>query len=327
MASANPLGIIESLGNGVDPGALGVQKLDTGYLDLRWLKLPRAQTLATARLGEARIEYRPGRPSVAGCNLSKTDFAGSDLGELTWESPYTLEDVKMDRIQGRHQCFRPGLVRQATFRRADLRDSHWGVSGKPGPTWDEVDFEGANLRGSTFGHPLFRGCRFGKTKLDGIDFNGSRFEDCVFQGPMRDVWFHGKGRGKGPDIQDLRNPMKNVDFTKADLQFVEFLDGADLTTCRFPERGYIRIRHPKRVFQLVRGRVASWKDKGRDEALKYVGYLVDYHFAQEVPLYVMRPEDLSDHRNLRGVGARILQELEAVLQEQSSDSDHIPSNP
>ncbi len=121
--------------------------------------------------------------------------------------------------------------------------------------------------------------------------------------------------------------MKNVDFTKADLRFVEFLDGVDLTTCKFPDKGYIRIRNPKKVFLLVRDRVAGWKNSGKNKAMKYVGYLVDYHFAMEVPLYVMRPEDLSDHRNLKGVGARILQELEAVLQEQSSDSDHIPSNP
>ncbi len=160
MSFTDPLGLLDNLGRGVDPGALGVHMLDSGYLDLRGLKLPRVQTLATARLGGARIEYRPGMPSVAGCMLSKVDFTGSNLGELTWESPYTLEDVKMDKIQGRHQCFRPGLVRRATFRRADLRDSHWGVSGKPGPTWEEVDFEGANLRGSTFGHPLFRACRF-----------------------------------------------------------------------------------------------------------------------------------------------------------------------
>ena len=124
MSFTDPLGLLDNLGRGVDPGALGVHMLDSGYLDRRGLKLPRVQTLATARLGGARIEYRPGMPSVAGCMLSKVDFTGSNLGELTWESPYTLEDLKMDKIQGRHQCFRPGLVRRATFRRADLRDSH-----------------------------------------------------------------------------------------------------------------------------------------------------------------------------------------------------------
>ena len=317
MTVLDPLDLIQKLGKGARPDELGVGRTEAGYLDLRQLRLPRAKTIAKARFDGAVIEYRPGRPAIYNCVLSKVDFTGSDLTELNWGSPYTLRDAKLDQVGGRHQTFRPGHLERVTFHGSDLRDTHWGASGKPGPTLQNVDFVDADLRGSTFSHPLFQSCKFINSRLDGIDFSGGQFEDCVFEGPLREIWFHGKGRDEGPEVRDLRNTMKNVDFAKADLRFVEFLDGSDITTCKFPEKGYIRIRNPKKVFQLVHERVSRWTDKRKDKALRYVGYLVEYHFKVEVPLYVMRPEDLADHRELKGgVGTGILQDLETVLREE-----------
>ena len=294
------------LGQGINPGKLGLSVRPDGMLDLTGLKFPSPTTVGRIEVqqgGTALI--REGKPKLSGCTLTSVDLSRASIGESIWEE-LDFTRVWMNGVRARDVIFASGRMKEMSFHNADLRDSHWGKGGSLGPVVQAADFEAADFRGSTFTHPLFRNCRFVNARLKSVDFFGAAFEDCVFQGVLDDVWFHGWD-------QDRRfvNAMKNVDFSGAELIDVGFSDGIDLTTCRFPERGYLRIAHPRRAFKRALEIVMTeWRGSEKETGRKYLQAMLDNHFREEQPLLVIRPEDYTNSPLGRTVGMGIVRALE-----------------
>src|SRR5439155_11765663 len=212
--------------------------------------------------------------------------------------------------------FGSGEMERVSFAGADLRGSHWGTRGVAGPIVTDADFSGADLRGSTFGHTLFRRCRFVDTNLKDVDFRGSRFEESKFEGVLDGVWFHGSyGDNRSPQTAVLKNTMNGVDFTRAELRWVDFTDGIDLRTCKFPERGYMVVANPRSALQSVGEKIRKdWKGSERETALRYISLLLRDHFREEQPVWVVRPDDLTGPPLGERVGAGIVSLLVEISQ-------------
>ena len=87
------------------------------------------------------------------------------------------------------------------------------------------------LRETAYTSAEFLGCVFRNAKLVKVDFPGSVFEDCTFEGQLREVLFYDRGFD-GKDLPP--NEMLRVDCKHAEFDYVEFRR-LNLETIRFPE--------------------------------------------------------------------------------------------
>jgi uncharacterized protein YjbI with pentapeptide repeats len=107
------------------------------------------------------------------------------------------------------------------FRGTDLRGSSLGavLEGRRN-SFEDLIFERANLRDTSFNSAEFTPCIFKDNKLKKIDFRGSIFVDCVFEGKLEEVIFSDRGIDAAKDFSP--NLMTRVDFSNAELRWVEF---------------------------------------------------------------------------------------------------------
>jgi len=311
------MALIKALGTGTSPGSLGLKIRDDGYVDMTKIRIPLAKAASRTELtvrpeGRQRprqigaIEFVPDRTIFSGVRLERVDFSQASLENAVWEAVH-FERVQFDSAGMRTAVFRSGLMKSTSFRRANLRDTHWGSREKTGPEIVECDFSDADLRGATFGFPLFRGCRFSNTKLDGVDLFGARFEDCVFEGRLFEVLFHGKNYFPGnSEVEVLRNTMKNVDFSNAELRWVEFDLGIDLSSCKFPSEGYVRIAHPRRALTRALQEIKSeWTGDPLRRATFFLENILK-RYPVEQPFTILRPQDLVESPMGPDIGAKLV---------------------
>lgn len=108
-----------------------------------------------------------------------------------------------------------------SFMRCDLRQSVLGACNSDGlpNSFLDTTFSDCDLRETIYRGASFRKCRFDNCNLRDVQFRSSLFEDCTFIGRMDGTGFEDKSRGlEGCPL----NRMKHVDFTRADLHWVEF---------------------------------------------------------------------------------------------------------
>jgi hypothetical protein len=94
-----------------------------------------------------------------------------------------------------------------------------------------VDFSRADFRGVVSTLATFVDCDFSHARLIKLNFGGSRFIRCRFAGELREVEF--ADRAFESPSEALPNPMEDVDFSDATLDYVEF-QKLDLERVRFP---------------------------------------------------------------------------------------------
>src|SRR5438445_8380964 len=186
------------------PTSLGLTQLADGFVDLRNLSLATPPLAWAIRVGQGSITRRPTRPVFERLTLEKIDLCGSKIGESLWED-VQLRSVRFTNADLHNADFSSGIIEDVSFVDANLEGSIWGMQGLDGPRVSGVDFSGAKMFPSTYGHPLFRNCLFSRAKLDGVNFRSSRFEYCVFEGIMRNVQFRGCSDDPNPIVAALRN--------------------------------------------------------------------------------------------------------------------------
>lgn len=306
--------VIRKLGGGAKPSSLGLGHTSEGYVDLRGVRLPTPTTVAEIETPLGPVDCVRDKPIFRRCTLRKVDMSGASLAGSYWQGAH-WSDTKLDRADLRHTIVASGRIEGASFRKADLRGSGWGVYWKAGPVVSDSDFTDTDMRHTTYAHPLFRNCRFINSRLDEVDFRGSRFEACVFEGTLSDVWFRGSFRDPNPLVARLRNRMRNVDFSRAELVFPSFLD-VDLSSCKLPSEGHLRIPRPRLTYRRALEIVErEWTGDAGEKAKSYLGKMLQYQFPTDTPLYVFRPKDLSGSPLGREIAEGVTRELERAAKE------------
>jgi len=308
----DPHRILELVGHDRPPKE--IRHTEEGFLDLRGLRLDPVHKEVTLKAGGAEFGYSRSKPLFRSLVLRSIDLRGAFLNDSHW-TDCTFHGIKLDGASCEGINFTSSKMDSISFVQTSLRDAHWGVKGFDGPVISKCDFREADLRGSTYGHPLFRDCSFINCNLTNVKFRGARFERCTFAGLLDGVWFKGQQEDSDPRTAALRNPLENVDFSRATLRFVGFTHGIDLTTCKFPGEGYLRIPHPRETYANVLERVrSSLSGEARRRAVFYLSGILKGHFREEIPFDILRPEDLLESPMGREAALGILQAVREVLE-------------
>jgi len=137
-----------------------------------------------------------------------------------------------------------------------------GVLGYESTKYTNCEFVNAKFKKTGFIKAEFRNCKFLKSKILCLDFNVSYFENVVFEGEFYDIMF----RGEYPDSYGLidfgiyrKNIMKNVDFSKARIRFLDTRDGIDLSSVIIPKDKYIfMVKNFKNFSNLAYANIDSY---------------------------------------------------------------------
>jgi uncharacterized protein YjbI with pentapeptide repeats len=215
-------------GTPIDRG--GLSKID-GRLDARNLQIAPPYVTKTMTTPRWNVTFLGGITTIQGADWRSIDFSGSRMPNLRLIDCH-IEDCAFDKCRMQDLRAWGTEFSGVTFRSADLRHaSLGGVNEGKRNSFRNVDFTKTDLRGAGFTAAIFLGCKFIHTKLDKIDFQSSSFEDCVFEGELREVQFYRTGFGAE---EYPPNKMTRVDFRKAKLRWSEFR-GLDLDDVFFPE--------------------------------------------------------------------------------------------
>jgi uncharacterized protein YjbI with pentapeptide repeats len=255
--------------------------------DLRGALLPgprliRGTKLLRVRLERARLEEW----SVETCSFDAVNFSAAKLSG--W------------RDQG-------NVFANCLFEGTSLKD---GGLGYQGSRFRSCRFVRVDFRRVSFARPEFDDCAFESCRFEGVDLFASSFERCAFTGTVAEAWF----RGGYPLAEDevkygpaRHNRMLDVDFSMADLRWVTFSGGCDLSTCRLPaDEQVVRFGDWPRVLARARKVVAERLDgTERDEAQRWLG-IFNTH-AQRQDWYIVNFRDIAEEtRNVLGASFRDL---------------------
>jgi uncharacterized protein YjbI with pentapeptide repeats len=122
-------------------------------------------------------------------------------------------------------------VRDCSFVGASLKGAALATPQDGGNTWENVVFDGADLRQMVAKGGRILGCSFKKTKLLRANFEQVALQRCVFAGPMVEVTFDGRELPGEP----APSPMVEVDFSEATFHELNFW-GCRFEECAFPAK-------------------------------------------------------------------------------------------
>ena len=211
----------------------------------------------------------PAPVRASDCRLRDVDLTAAELTPL-WMERCRLENVVFDRARLDDLSDHGNEFVGCRFDGASLAGARLGYEGS---RYRGCVFRGCKFRNAGGIRAEFAGCRFTDCKLEGVDFEASSFEDCAFEGRVRDVWFRGGYPYPGYERKfgtPRKNRMANVSFADAELEFLVFSDGCDLSTVTLPRKGdYRKYDHwPQRLLRL-QAETGEWPEPDKSEALRF----------------------------------------------------------
>jgi uncharacterized protein YjbI with pentapeptide repeats len=134
--------------------------------------------------------------------------------------------------------FRRVLYEEVSFLRRRFTRCRWSdcrfkrTAFRHGTRFENCHFEECKfeLAHTYMGGPsFFKDCRFEGCLFDSVQFWNSTFEGCSFTGKFVNVVFYGPGAPAGWQAE-----LRDVDFSSAQFELVDFRGEIDLSTTRLP---------------------------------------------------------------------------------------------
>jgi hypothetical protein len=211
-----------------------------GRADLRGLVVPAPRVASRQEIAGWFVEGLEDYPELGRVRLQALDLSGALITGLRLLGA-TVSDCRFDGATLRDLRAWETTIEDSSFAGADLRDSSLGGWPDPGEPnrFERVDFSGADLRGVECQAACFSDCDFSGARLEKIEFGASNFVSCRFAGELREVLFYERIAHE----PRARNEMRDVDFSQAELRWVEFR-GLALDRVRLPESpDHLLVRH------------------------------------------------------------------------------------
>src|SRR5260370_23178393 len=198
---------------------LGIAQRE-GRLDLRNLHVQEPRAARTQRKSVADITTLEGVTEIRGVNWRSLDFSSSQLPGLRLFG-CNISDCVFDECRFHDLRAWGTSFSNVSFRSADLHGAVLGgVQDGRRNIFKNVNFTFTDLRKTVYVAAEFSGCKFKNARLDKVDFQSSTFENCSFEGELREVIFYGKGF---KEDSFRRNQMNGLDFSHAKLGWTECL--------------------------------------------------------------------------------------------------------
>lgn len=212
--------------------ASGFAKID-GRFDLRNTHVADPYVVKKMQSPVGEVAFLGGLTNLHDARWLSIDFSGSQLSGLRLIDSQVRNCI-FDRCRMHDLRVWSTAFSNVSFRDANLRDAVLGGTSENDSrrnTFHNVDFTGADMRGSIYGAAEFVSCKFDHARLDKVDFHSSAFTDCSFAGALHDVMFNRVefGYERFPP-----NEMRRVDFRCSSLHYCEFR-GLDLDEVLFPQ--------------------------------------------------------------------------------------------
>lgn len=199
--------------------------------------------------------------NVQNIDLSQSQFVNSWIEDSVFENA-NFENVDFSEMSEHGNQFHKVRFSNCKFNYAAI--------GYKGSQYEDCLFEKSNFTKAIFTRGEFTKSQLIDCKLKGIDFNASSFENCSFVGKLEDVWFRG-GYAYPSDNTNFgkakKNQMKNVSFSNAILEGVNFSNGCDLSTVQLPStNNYILFDNWKKRLEHLKKVIKEWAAPQREEA-------------------------------------------------------------
>lgn len=251
-----------------------------GRCDLRGFAFPTPVPRgASVHVGRTEFEVIEKRVEYSNLSIRRFDFSHASLAETSW-SNCVFDDCQWnDAVLTGAQFWACEIV-NSSFRGCDLRGSLLaGHIGRNGGRIANVTVTNGRFSEVCFAFPEIADTSF-DCDITNVNFDGSRLAGCKFSGKLDKVTFRRRSGVVGGTLSRtvLPNKMENVDFSKANLDDVDFRGGVPLTSCKFPERPcYFLVLDGPRVFREVKRELESaWDGEDRRIALGFtVNYFID----------------------------------------------------
>lgn len=180
-----------------------------------------------------------------------------------------------------------------TFIDCDFTNS---IIGYNNSRFTNCSFINPTFKNTNFICPEFIGCKF-KCDLKNIDFNASYFENVIFIGELKNIWFKGgfSSRQQEKDFGPSRkNSMLNVDFSQAVLNDLVFSDDCKLDTVVLPpDNKYIYIKRWREFLRELKIAAKGISDNFVKTELEVFSVSRGFH-AEKQSEYIINIEDIQD---------------------------------
>lgn len=212
-------------------------------------------------------------------SLKKADFSYSHLNAKFKKC--TFNNVIFKNIANYRVSDFSCVFDKCLFEKVNMNGAFIGFDGS---VYKNCIFKNCNFKNALFIKPRFQNCVFDNCKLKGVDFNVSSFEDCHFVGELNDVWFRGNyalGIEEAKEYGNFKkNKMRNVDFSKAQLNWLTFT-GVPLSDIILPDDEFViyidnvsdrLTRAIKKIPSIFTGELQSAAINYLESSIGYVEY-------------------------------------------------------
>ncbi|WP_276374122.1 pentapeptide repeat-containing protein [Chryseolinea sp. H1M3-3] len=316
--------VIECLETGTPNLLEAVLQRYCGRWDLRGAPLSKVKKERNIEVGGHSLVQKIGTLKLKSVSLTSVDFSYAELNYSWWEkcqiSNCLFEETKAKEIRVIASDFIDCI-----FKKADLNCSYINENiGSNSGSFKRVQFLETNLKECLFYFPVIEDCVFDNCNLEATNFNGSRFGNCKFIGLVDSPWFKGYpvnvhkslfGFFNRINPKDFPNPMKNIDFSEAELIGVSFINGIDLSKCIFPNdpEKYVVVKNLHYVFSTAKRIVnESWNEEDRRKGHNLIDNIYFSKDRQNQYMDLLDKNLLTEDENENGFGERFFKLIQTI---------------
>lgn len=234
------------------------------------------------------------------------DFSSNEIIDTTWRN-CSFVNCTFDKTIFKNNIFINCRFSDGAFTGCQFTDCQMANNiGKHSGIFENVRFENCRFVRVDFNFPIIKDSSFINNSYNETDFDGSRFYNSRFEGEMDAVEFRGysvlaKTEGLGGLItrvnpKKFRNPMENVDFSRAQFRFVGFSNGINLANCKFPgDENSFLIRSPRACFTKAKAIIEnSWSPNDKKRALHLIDTFLFTRAHESMPIFFFYKRPVAD---------------------------------
>lgn len=285
----------------------GLSKVDNRW-DLRGAPLSSVLNETTIGNSEHQLSLKSGSLKVKNYCFDHVDFSFAVLDHCELYQ-CKFQNCEFTGVQGNGMHIYACNFDNCTFERTDFSYSFINKNiYKDAGSFTNCKFLKAILKECIFTFPKIEDCLFEDCNLYACNFDGSRMKNVKFIGKIDSSWFNGYSKKADKSVfwifnkinpKELPNPMYNVDFSDAELFYVAFSNGIDLSNCIFPEdqTRYLYIQHLREVnIRAIEIINTKWEGRDQEIALNLMNtiYLSDSKLDQKTNFISLDPNRKND---------------------------------
>ncbi|WP_166664885.1 pentapeptide repeat-containing protein [Pedobacter metabolipauper] len=261
----------------------GLEMIDNRF-DLRGATLSTVKEQRTIGTKEHSLTQTTGSLKLKNADIESIDFSHADISYGLFQE-CTVTDCLFNETIAKEMDIYASDFESCVFGKTNFAYSFMNknVAGNAG-SFRNCKFLKTNLKETIFSFPIIDNCIFEDCELEGADFDGSRMRNVTFAGDVDSPFIRGYSWTAETSLfwifnkinpRDYPNLMENIDFSRANIKDILFLDEIDLTNCKFPATGdFIMVNNVTKLFPKLRDIVVKeWQDEDKKYALSLIDNL------------------------------------------------------